>query len=105
MATGPKKITENIEAECDAFEKLIDEKIEEQSSNRFEINAPKDFENKHFLVLKKRYLDAGWTNVTFKESYGAYGANGPKILIFYCADQNETDSNPLGNRKDDYFNK
>lgn len=99
MATGPKKITENIEAECDAFEKLIDEKIEEQSSNRFEIDAPKGFENKHFLVLKKRYLDAGWTNVTFKESYGV---NGVKILIFYCADQNETDRNPSAF---DFYNK
>lgn len=93
MATGPKKITENIEIECAWFEKFIDEKIAEQNSNRFEIDAPKGFENKHFLVLKKRYIEAGWTNVTFKESYGAHGVQGAKILKFYFADQNESDCN------------
>ncbi len=71
MAISPTELEKFLDKEVDNFESYLDNELRKKTLYRGEsvyIEAPSGFSSKHFNVLKKRYLAAGWTNLEYNSS-------------------------------------
>ena len=77
MALGPDKFKDILDNTLKSFETFIDEKISahkmKQNDTCIYIDGPKGITERHFLMLKQKYLDLGWYNLEF------YGGTLTKI--------------------------
>jgi hypothetical protein len=63
-------IKNNFIADCDKFENEIDKilSIQKMYGDDITIDSPDNFTQDHVSILKPRYLDTGWKQITFINS-------------------------------------
>lgn len=68
MAISPKHLEEEFQNEVTIHEENIDNTLAVKKITKgqsININPPKSMNRQHFLILKQRYINAGWTDVSW----------------------------------------
>jgi hypothetical protein len=66
MAIGPKSLNKDFLAEVDFFENSIDSMLSKKSlsyGSYVNISIPMSMSGEHFMILRERYIEAGWEDV------------------------------------------
>jgi hypothetical protein len=66
MAIGPKSLNKDFLAEVDFFENSIDSMLSKKSlsyGSYVNISIPISMSRDHFIILRERYIEAGWEDV------------------------------------------
>jgi hypothetical protein len=80
MAIGPEQLRENFMKEVNEFEEIIDSKLlKSKLQGKIMIDAPRGMTAAHFIILKDRYLKAGWDVV--KQEFGTQRDPGDLIVF------------------------
>jgi hypothetical protein len=80
MAIGPEQLRENFMKEVNEFEEIIDSKLlKSKLQGKITIDAPRGMTAAHFIILKDRYLKAGWDVV--KQEFGTQRDPGDLIVF------------------------
>ena len=69
MAISPQQLNEAFLKEVEYFEENIDRLLSKKSIAKgggISLDVPSGMTNKHFELLKTRYLSAGWTEVKWE---------------------------------------
>jgi hypothetical protein len=67
MAISPKLLNDSFISEVELFEEMIDSQLAQKilpMGGSISVDLPHGLNNDHFKVLKPRYLNAGWSDVT-----------------------------------------
>jgi reverse gyrase len=68
MAISPKHLEEAFQQEVDYFEQNFDRILANKKITKgqsISIDVPTGFNLSHFAILKSRYIQAGWSDVTY----------------------------------------
>ncbi len=72
MAIGPEQLEDRFKEEVDEFEMIVDRNLMTVSfsngKSTISITSPSGMSQSHFLILKNRYIKAGWKDV--RRDYG-----------------------------------
>lgn len=68
MEISPKHLEETFKADVDYYEELFDKSLCNRSITKgqsISLDVPTGFNLSHFAILKQRYINAGWSDVTY----------------------------------------
>lgn len=68
MAISPKQLSENFMSEVELYEKKLDAKLVSQKlhpNGYVNLDIPSGMRSDHLLILRQRYIDAGWKDVVW----------------------------------------
>lgn len=71
MATSPKHLEEAFQNEVTKFEENFDRILSSKKITKgqsVEIDVPSSLTWQHFIILKARYVNAGWSDVVWKSA-------------------------------------
>jgi hypothetical protein len=70
MAISPNMLNEKLKNEASIIEKKLDHLLSNShfspGGSSISISIPSGMTRNHFLILKQRYLDAGWKDLSWR---------------------------------------